>query len=58
MKNDNYSSKIPDMFAPMTEEEVENFEDEMQPRNFEKPADEVDIHEAVNRVSNNFDNYF
>jgi hypothetical protein len=58
LNNNSGGEIIPDMFAPMTEREVENFESEMQPCNFEKPAEEIDIHESVKRVSENFNHFF
>lgn len=47
-----------DIFAPMSEQEVENFEIEMLPRNSSKRADEVSLKEAVEFVSHDFGRLF
>jgi hypothetical protein len=47
-----------DLFTPMTEEEVNNFEKDLLPKNSAKGADEVNLSEAVKLISGNFDNLF
>jgi len=46
------------MFSPMNEEEVENFENEMLPQNTARNANDVDIMPMVESASKNFERIF
>jgi hypothetical protein len=47
-----------DLFAPMTEEEVNNFDNELLPKNTAKRADEVSLSESVKDISKDFEHLF
>jgi len=47
-----------DMFTPMTEEEADKFENDLQPQNTATNANDVDIEYAVKLVSQDYDRLF
>jgi hypothetical protein len=47
-----------DFFAPMSEEEIAHFEDEMTARNQAEGADKISLKNAVKEVTEDFDHFF